>query len=214
MGHAIEALAQGRGHEVVACIDAEGEWPARLDADVAIEFSTPATAAANVERCIDCGVAVVCGTTGWNADYDRVAAHCRAVGGRMLTASNFSVGMNIVFAINRRLAALMAPHPEYRVDISETHHVHKLDAPSGTALTLRDQIVDCGGRDAVQIPIESVREGEVAGIHTVRYASEADTITLCHEAHSRRGLAEGALLAAEWLTQAGAGVYTMQDVVG
>ena len=131
----------------------------------------------------------------------------------MLTATNFSIGMNIMFALNERLAQLMRGRSEYSVDITETHHIHKLDAPSGTAITLQEQIVENGERKAASIPIESIREGEVPGTHTVRYDSEIDTITLTHEAHSRKGLALGALLAAEWLAKAAPGVYTMKDVL-
>ena len=133
----------------------------------------------------------------------------------MLASSNFSIGMNIMFAINEKLAMLMDSHPEYSVDISETHHIHKLDAPSGTAITLRQQIaaVSHGNRSIPEnIPIESIREGEIAGIHTVRYNSEIDTLTITHEAHSRKGLALGALMAAEFLAGK-QGVFTMKDIL-
>ena len=212
MGHAVEACARRAGHEVVATLDRDERWPEGLAADVAVEFSTPATAAENVTRCLEGGLAVVCGTTGWYGRYDEVAALCRHTGGRMLTATNFSIGMNIVFALNERLAALMRGS-DYRVSISETHHIHKLDAPSGTALSLQEQIVTFGGRTAAEVPVTSVREGEVAGIHTVRYESRYDTISLTHEAHNRDGLAHGALVAAEWLATAAPGVYTMKDVL-
>ena len=213
MGHAVEALCGGRGHAVVLRLDRDDPWPATIEADVAIEFSTPATAAANVKRCLERGVPVVCGTTGWYAAYNEVVDLCRQRGGRLLTATNFSIGMNIMFALNERLAALMRGRTTYSVDIAETHHIHKLDAPSGTAITLRDQIVECGGRAEAEVSIASFREGEVPGTHVVRYASAIDTITLTHEAHSRQGLAEGALLAAEWLAGAPAGVYTMKDLL-
>ena len=238
MGHAIEALAAERGHEVTVKIDKDesgkwkvesgewkvesGEWKVESGkwkvergkmADVAIEFTTPATAADNVLRCLEMGMPVVCGTTGWYARYDEVSEFCRRSGGRLVAATNFSVGVNIMFALNRRLAELMRGRG-YAVDIAETHHIHKLDAPSGTALTLQEQIVESGERTVESVPIASYREGEVPGTHVVRYSSEADTLTLTHEAHSRRGLAEGALIAAEWLMTAPAGVYNMQDVLG
>ncbi len=215
MGHAIEALATERGHKVVCTIDNNTEMADReavmRQADVAIEFTTPATVVANIRHCFAVGVPVVSGTTGWNADYAAVAYECRCCGGRLFTASNFSIGMNIMFSLNERLADIMAARDGYTVSLSETHHIHKLDAPSGTALVLQSAI-----RQRIpeqEAPIESIREGEVPGIHTVRYDSEVDTITLTHEAHSRKGLALGALLAAEYLVKAEPGVYTMKDLL-
>lgn len=213
MGHAIEAMATGRGHTVACRIDRDDPWPGHMDADVAIEFTTPATAVANIRRCWAAGLPVVCGTTGWDAERPAVEAECRAGGHTLFAASNFSIGMNIMFALNERLAELMRGR-DYAVSIAETHHIHKLDAPSGTALTLREQIVACGERAEASVPIASYREGEVPGTHTVVYDSEIDTLTLTHEAHSRKGLAMGALLAAEWLVQAEPGVYTMKDLLG
>lgn len=210
MGHAIEALAPERGHRIVCTIDTPEEWTQReallRAADVAIEFTMPQAAAANLKRCMTMGLRVVCGTTGWYNDYEAVAALCREHDGALLTATNFSLGMNIMFALNERLDALMASHPGYSASITETHHVHKLDAPSGTAITLRQQM------HRAEVPIRSIREGEVAGIHTVQYDSVEDSISITHEAHSRRGLAVGALVAAEWL-QHRQGVYTMKDVI-
>lgn len=213
MGHAIETLAAERGHKVTTKIDKDEPWPAKIDADVAIEFTTPATATANMLRCLEAGVPVVCGTTGWYSDYERVVAECKKLKGRLFTATNFSIGMNIMFALNERLANLMRGRDDYKVSISETHHIHKLDAPSGTAITLQEQIVEAGKRKVESIPITSYREGEVPGTHTVVYDSEIDTITLTHEAHSRKGLALGALLAAEFLAKAEPGVYTMKDIL-
>ena len=219
MGHAIEALAAKKGHETAWRVDNEAEWAVALEGwrtqkpDVAIEFSQPSVAEANVRRCLEAGVPVVCGTTGWYAAYEAVCALCSQRGGRLLTATNFSVGMNIMFALNERLAALMRGRTEYDVDLREVHHIHKLDAPSGTAITLRSQIAASGERRVEEIPIESVREGEVPGTHTVTYRSAIDTISLTHEAHSREGLASGALLAAEWLVGAAPGIYTMKDVL-
>ena len=213
MGHAIEAQALKRGHSVACVIDKEDPWPDGVDADVAVEFTTPATAVENIRRCWRLGLPVVCGTTGWNAQYEAVKAECLAGGHGLLAASNFSIGMNIMFALNERLAELMRGR-DYAVSIAETHHIHKLDAPSGTAITLRDQIAESGKRKVESIPIASYREGEVPGTHTVVYDSEIDTLTLTHEAHSRKGLAMGALLAAEWLVQAEPGVYTMKDLLG
>lgn len=213
MGHAIEALSAERGHSVTLRLDKGDAWPEKIDADVAIEFSTPATAVDNMLRCIESGLPVVCGTTGWYDRYNEVVEACRKAGGRLMTATNFSIGMNIMFALNERLAQLMRGRSEYSVDIAETHHIHKLDAPSGTAITLQEQIVESCERSKENVPIASYREGEVPGTHTVRYNSEIDTITLTHEAHSRKGLALGALTAAEWLVTAGEGIYTMKDVL-
>ena len=212
MGHAVEEYALQRGHAVVATVDKGQPWPERIDADVAVEFSTPATAVENICRCWQLGLPVVCGTTGWYDRYEEVKAECLRQGNSLLTATNFSLGMNIMFALNEKLAALMRGR-DYTVSISETHHIHKLDAPSGTALSLRDQIADCGQRAVDSIPIESFRIGEVPGTHTVVYDSEIDTLTLTHEAHSRKGLAQGAVLAAEWLSKAPAGVFTMKDLL-
>ena len=213
MGHAVEEFALKQGHEVVCTLDKGESWPVQTGADVAIEFTTPDTAFANLERCLEAGIPVVCGTTGWYERYDEIKDLCRKRNGRMLTATNFSLGMNIMFALNERLAALMRNLP-YQVAISETHHIHKLDAPSGTAITLQQQIVREGHRQKSEIPITSYREGEVPGTHTVVYDSAIDTISLTHEAHSREGLAQGALLAAQWLTGAIPGVYTMKDLLG
>lgn len=215
MGHAVEAEAAGRGHRVVCTVDNDSEWDSKAEAlrtaDVAIEFSTPATAVANIRRCFDHGLPVVSGTTGWNDRLEEVRSECLQRGQTLFTASNFSIGMNIMFALNERLAELMASYPQYRIGITETHHIHKLDAPSGTAITLREQIVDHLGRNE-EIPIESIREGEVAGIHTVVYDSEIDTLTLTHEAHSRKGLAVGALIAAEFVVGK-KGCFTMKDLL-
>ena len=215
MGHAIEALASERGHAVVATVDNGDQWSevSAQSPDVAIEFSTPATAVENIRRCWQLGLPVVCGTTGWNAQYEEVKAECLAGGHALFTASNFSIGMNIMFALNEQLAELMRGRDDYKVNIAETHHIHKLDAPSGTAITLQQQIVEFGARSSELVPITSYREGEVPGTHTVVYDSEIDTLTLTHEAHSRKGLAQGALLAAEWLVGK-KGVFTMKDLLG
>ncbi|MCR5444788.1 MAG: 4-hydroxy-tetrahydrodipicolinate reductase [Bacteroidales bacterium] len=213
MGHAIEAYALQHGHSVACTIDKGDPWPERLEADVAVEFTTPQTAVENIKRCLTLGVPVVCGTTGWYDRFEEVRDLCRQTGGHMLTATNFSLGMNMMFALNEHLARLMK-NSSYKVSITETHHVHKLDAPSGTAITLQQQIVEQGNRTVKEVPITSYREGEVPGTHTVVYDSEIDTITLTHEAHSRQGLAQGAVVAAEWLVKAVPGVYTMKDLLG
>ena len=212
MGHAIEQLALSRGHSVTLILDKDDPWPQSVDADVAVEFTTPATAVDNLHRCFTIGLPVVCGTTGWYDQYESVVAECLRRKGALLAATNFSIGMNIMFAINEHLASLMQGRDEYRVYITETHHVDKLDAPSGTALSLQQQILTATRRTAADVPITSIREGEIPGTHTVVYDSDIDTITLTHEAHSRQGLALGALLAAEFLVGK-KGVFSMKDLL-
>lgn len=216
MGHEIEKIAVCRKHAIVCTIDNDNEWAEKErlleKCDVAIEFSTPATAVANIRRCLEHGLATVCGTTGWYDEYESIATLCEILGGALFTATNFSIGMNIMFALNKRLAELMRGHDEYSIEISETHHIHKLDAPSGTAITLRNGIMEILDKEKPDIPIESIREGEIAGIHTVRYNSTADTISITHEAHSRQGLAMGAVLATEYLNGK-KGIFGMKDLL-
>lgn len=212
MGHAIEDYALKIGYEVTCRIDVGDPWPDKIDADVAVEFTSPQNAVGNLFRCFERHLPVVCGTTGWYDRYDEVCAECRRLGGTMLSATNFSLGMNIMFALNEQLARYMNG-ANYKVGIAETHHVHKLDAPSGTAITLQQQIVENGNRRIEDVPITSYREGEVPGTHTVAYESAIDSIYLTHEAHNRLGLAQGAVVAADWLLKAAPGVYTMKDVL-
>ena len=212
MGHAIEQYALQLGYEVTCKIDIGDPWPDKIDADVAVEFSTPQTAVENLLRCFERHLPVVCGTTGWYDKYNEVCNECRRMGGSMITATNFSLGMNIMFALNEHLARIMSGCP-YKVGIAETHHIHKLDAPSGTAITLQQQIVENGKRKVEDVPITSYREGEVPGTHTVMYESAVDSIYLTHEAHNRLGLAQEAVVAADWLVKAAPGVYTMKDVL-
>ena len=227
MGHMIEGIALERGHEIVGIIDptlVNGDCSLVTDfdseefrsADVAIEFTTPATAKENVLRAWAQGVPVVCGTTGWKPEELRVEGlELREVDSRKLIvdsktgktmlvwSSNFSVGVNIFFDLNKQLAAMMKAQPQYTPSITEIHHIHKLDKPSGTAKTLAEQIENelpslqggAGGR----LPIESIREGEVPGTHEVKWDSEEDTIIITHIAKGRRGFALGAVLAAESL---------------
>lgn len=209
MGRAVEAVALERGHTTAAIIDPLVESPSTIAADVAFEFSTPATAVDNILRCFDLGIPVVSGTTGWNARLDEVVDICRQRGQTLFVASNFSIGMNIMFELNRRLAELMQGR-DYQVAISETHHIHKLDAPSGTAIVLADDIAAVTGGERPHIT--SHRIGEVPGIHEVVYDSAVDTLTLRHEAKNRKGLALGAVLAAEFLVGK-KGIYTMRDLL-
>ena len=201
MGHMIESIARERGHEIVSIIDQnnleEFESNAFASADVAIEFTTPQTAADNILRAWKAGVPVVCGTTGWDVEAMRREATRREGDGiGLMWSSNYSIGVNILFALNRQLAKFMEAYPEYTPHMTEVHHIHKLDAPSGTAKTLQEAI----GDDRLKIrDIESIREGEVAGIHTVVWDSEIDTISISHSAKSRKGFALGAVIAAEWM---------------
>lgn len=191
MGHMIEEVALSRGHEIVAHIDVGDAFDLK-GADVAIEFTTPATAKENVLRAWAQGVPVVCGTTGWDAasliEEDQ-QMHDKPM---LIWKSNFSVGVNIFFDLNKQLAAAMKAQPQYTPSITETHHIHKLDKPSGTAKTLAEQI-------GTNVAIESIREGEVPGTHEVKWDSEEDTIIITHIAKGRRGFALGAVLAAESL---------------
>ena len=214
MGKAVEALALERGHSVGVTIDDEDDWMGKIESlrecDVAVEFSTPATVVGNIMRCFDMGMPVIVGTTGWYDQLESVVHDCQQREQALFVASNFSIGMNIMFELNRRLAQLMDGREEYAASITETHHVHKLDAPSGTAISLANDMKEELGRT---VPITSIREGEVPGIHEVVYDSDIDTLTLRHSAKSRKGLALGAVLAAEFL-EGKKGYYTMRDMLG
>ena len=211
MGHIIESVALERGHEVVCVIDKDNQGDfeslAFASADVAIEFTMPQMASANILRAWESGVPVVCGTTGWNVEAMKQEAMKRNAG--LMWSSNYSVGVNVLFVLNKQLAKLMEKYPTYKPNMTEVHHVHKLDAPSGTAKTLQEAIGD--GRLAVS-DIESIREGEVPGIHTVVWDSEVDTISISHSAKSRRGFALGAVIAAEWM-KGKAGWHEFEEVI-
>ena len=202
MGRTVEQVALERGHEIVFRGDVGWQVSELPEADVVVEFSTPQTAEENVDRLLDRRLPVVSGTTGW--DTEAMREKSRRTGVAFLWASNFSVGVNLFFALNERLAELMKGY-DYQPSVTEIHHIHKLDKPSGTARTLAAAI---GG----DVPVESIREGEVAGIHTVRWESKADTISITHEAKSRTGFALGAVIAAEWL-QGKQGWHTMREVL-
>ena len=198
MGHIIESIALERGHEIVCIIDKDNtedfHSAAFASADVAIEFTTPQTAEANVLRAWAVGIPIVSGTTGWNIEATRLEAIRQKAG--LMWSSNYSIGVNLLFALNKQLAKFMEAYPNYTPHMTEVHHIHKLDAPSGTAKTLQEAIGD--KRLAIN-DIESIREGEVPGIHTVTWDSEIDTISISHSAKSRKGFALGAVIAAEWM---------------
>ena len=212
MGRMIEGIALSRGHEIVSVIDIDNqqdfESEAFASADVAIEFTTPWTAYDNYMKAWKAGVKVVSGSTGWMKDHgDEVRRACSEGGKTLFWASNFSVGVAIFSAVNEYLAKIMNAFPQYDVNMVETHHVHKLDAPSGTAITLAEQIVDnldrkkkWGLHETAQdvLRIDDIRRGEVAGIPSVTYDSPEDMITITHDAHGRTGFALGAVLAAEY----------------
>lgn len=201
MGHIIEQIALDRGHTIVAHIDPLQTDGCLDQAEVAIEFSTPVAAEANVRRCLELGIPVVSGTTGWD-----VNPLISDSGTPFIWTSNFSLGVNILFAMNRHLSRVMTTYSDYKPSITEVHHVHKLDRPSGTAKTLAADL-------PVGTPVESIREGEVAGIHTITWDSPVDTITLSHSAKNRSGFALGAVLAAEWLP-GHLGFHAMTEVLG
>ena len=224
MGHEVERLALAKGHEVVVTIDNEQEWDERLEqlktADVAIEFSQPDQAFANISRCFDLHLPIVVGTTAWYDRLDEVNNRCIKEHQSLFYAPNFSIGMNMVFRINKQLAQFAEKYG-YAMSLAETHHIHKLDKPSGTAAKLANDIIAESSRyqcwsinepyPADTLPIEVTREGEVFGIHSVTARSSADRITLTHEAFSREGLAQGALAAAEFLIGKH-GVFTMENL--
>jgi 4-hydroxy-tetrahydrodipicolinate reductase len=224
MGKMIEQIARDRGHEIVSIIDVDNqedfESPEFASADVAIEFTAPQAAYGNYLKAWAKGVKVVSGSTGWMKEHgDEVRQAC-AEGKTLFWASNFSIGVAIFSAVNRYLARIMNQFPQYDVELEETHHVHKLDHPSGTAITLGEEIVKELDRktgwgedttDPQLLRIDHIRRGEVAGIHTIRYDSEADLITITHDAHSRKGFALGAVLAAEY-TLEHSGLLTISDM--
>jgi 4-hydroxy-tetrahydrodipicolinate reductase len=227
MGHEIEGIAIRRGHTINLVIDKDnaGDLNAHnlKGIDVAIEFSFPETAFRNILTCLELKVPVVSGTTGWLADYEKAAEACRLNNTSFIHSSNFSLGVNILFRLNSELAGIMSGYHEYSPSIEEIHHIKKLDAPSGTAISLAGGIigqnVNYTGwsqgkyKTGNKIPINSIREGTVPGIHTVEWESDDDIISLRHETRSRKGLASGALLAAEYISVR-KGIFTMGDVLG
>jgi len=226
MGHMIEEVAMQRGHDIVLKIDVNNQQDFNKEtiskADVAIEFTGPESAFQNVMKAIGFGIPVVSGSTGWNDKLDEARNYCKQNHGGFLHTSNFSIGVNIFFEINKLLAKLMASQPEYDVTMKEVHHTAKKDAPSGTAVTLAEQIlsnlprkknwVNQPAEVSEQLSIISERIDPAAGTHYVKYSSEVDDIEIIHTAHSRKGFALGAVLAAEYIADK-KGVFSMKDVL-
>ncbi len=226
MGKIIERIALERGHEIVSKVDVDNlddfDSAAFKSADVAIEFTVPQVAVSNIKRAFKSNVPVVCGTTGWTEALPELKAIIDAEGKTLFWASNFSLGVNIFMAVNKYLAGIMNQFPEYNVEMTEVHHTQKLDAPSGTAITLAEGILENIDRKdnwaketetkPTDLAIKSIREGQVPGIHTIRYESAVDSIEMTHDAKSREGFALGAVVAAEF-TAGKKGLLGMSDLL-
>jgi 4-hydroxy-tetrahydrodipicolinate reductase len=220
MGQTIERIALERGHEIVLKKDEFNTYEGLSNADVAIDFSIPAVAVANISNCFYANVPVISGTTGWLDRYDEMAALCKEKNGAFISSSNFSLGVNLFFGLNEYLAKMMSKFGSYSVEMEEIHHTQKLDAPSGTAISLAKGVIENSDytnwtleeAKENQIHIEAVRTENVPGTHTVTYSSEVDTIEIKHTAHNRDGFALGAVIAAEWIVGKH-GIFTMKDVL-
>lgn len=232
MGKIIEEIAISRGHSIVLKVNSANSATFSdselKQADVAIEFSRPDSVMQNISRCITAGVPIVVGTTGWYANLENVKKEVQSANGALFHASNFSLGVNLFFKMNEQLAELMKPFPEYEPSIEEIHHIHKLDAPSGTGITLAEGLLTHLGRknnwklytekgpasaNDTDLPLIAIRTGEVPGTHMVTYTSSIDRISMTHEAFNRKGFATGSVVAAEWITSR-KGVFTMRDLLG
>ncbi|MFD0835414.1 4-hydroxy-tetrahydrodipicolinate reductase [Mariniflexile aquimaris] len=221
MGKTIEQIAINRGHKIVLTVDKDDDNYDITKADVAIDFSIPTVAFNNISNCLNNGVPVISGTTGWLEHYDKAVALCEEKKGAFIYASNYSLGVNIFFELNKTLAKMMSTLKQYNVSMEEIHHTQKLDAPSGTAISLANDIIahnsnfekwqlDESGEKT--IPIVAKRIADVPGTHTIKYESEVDTISIEHIAHNRQGFALGAVVAAEWIVGK-SGVFSMNDVL-
>jgi 4-hydroxy-tetrahydrodipicolinate reductase len=227
MGKAIEEIASSKNHTIVARIGANN-WDdlINLDSgkvDVAIEFSQPEAAYDNIIKCLELGIPTISGTTGWLDKKMQVEQYCKDKNSTFLYASNFSIGVNIFFKINELVSQIMDKFPEYTAQMEEVHHIHKKDSPSGTAITLAEGVasnhhainswIETDNTSKIekgQLPIKSLREGEVPGTHTIQYSSDVDSISIEHKAHTRDGFALGAILVAEWITDK-KGLLSMKD---
>ncbi len=221
MGKVIERIALERGHEIVLKKSSSDNYSGLENADVAIDFSVPSSAVANISECLNNGIPVVSGTTGWLEEYSNVVALCEQKNGSFIYGSNFSLGVNLFFELNNYLAKMMSKFKNYSASMEEIHHTQKLDAPSGTAISLAKGIIensdyinwtlDANPKEN-ELAIEALRIENVPGTHSIFYNSEVDTIEIKHTAHSRDGFALGSIIAAEWLVGK-KGVYTMKDVL-
>ena len=224
MGKEIEAIALQRGHTIVLKVGKSNASTFMTDlkkADVAIEFSTPHAVIANIKTCFGAGVPVVVGTTGWYDQFQEIEADCKQKNGSLFHATNFSLGVNVFFKLNMYLAELMNKYDSYDVEMEEIHHIHKLDKPSGTAISLANQIIEKTDRKTKwsitdkspeTLFIKDVREGEVPGTHIIKYTSAIDDIEIIHKAHNRKGFALGAVIAAEYI-HGKKGIFTMKDLI-
>jgi 4-hydroxy-tetrahydrodipicolinate reductase len=226
MGKEIEKIAISRGHTIVLKVDINNATTFSIDelkkVDVAIEFSTPHSAINNIYKCFEAAIPIVVGTTGWLNKLDEVKQKCSEKKQTLFYASNYSIGVNLFFKLNESLAKLMNSYPAYNVTMEEIHHIHKADAPSGTAITLANQVIDKiksknkwvndSTNNANELSIISKRIDEVPGTHTVTYSSEVDEISITHIAHSRKGFALGAVIAAEWVKDK-KGIFGMSDLM-
>ncbi len=226
MGREIEKIALTRGHKIVLKVDVDNANTYTVEelkqADAAIEFSTPDTAIANIYKCFEANVPVVVGTTGWLDKLNEVTAKCESENKGLFYASNFSIGVNLFFKLSEQMAKLMNAYPDYKPSIEEIHHIHKLDAPSGTAITLAEHVlsqtpgkskwVNNETQEQEELGIVSKRIEEVPGTHTITYTSEIDELSLEHKAYNRKGFALGAVVAAEWMKEK-QGVYGMKDLM-
>jgi 4-hydroxy-tetrahydrodipicolinate reductase len=222
MGKVIERVALNRGHEIVAKIDRSDNKNDLLKADVVIEFTSPESVLDNLKYCISNSLPTICGTTGWNSSIREIYNLLEAENGALVHASNFSLGVNIFFELNKKLAAMIHGFEEYNVHLKEVHHTEKKDAPSGTAITIAEGIMENTtftdwhlgtSNKETSLGIEALREHDVKGTHLVAYDSDVDQIEIKHTAHSRDGFALGAVIAAEWI-QGKKGAYGMKDVLG
>ena len=221
MGKVIERIALERGHEILLKKDQHTSFDGLKNADVAIDFSVPDSAVDNISECLNNGIPVISGTTGWLVDYPKMVELCNAKNGSFIYGSNFSLGVNVFFELNEYLAKMMANLKQYNVSMEEIHHTQKLDAPSGTAITLAEGVIKNTNYAnwtletpiSNEIHIEAKRIENVPGTHSIFYDSEVDQIEIKHTAHSREGFALGAVIAAEWLVGK-KGVFTMKDVLG
>jgi 4-hydroxy-tetrahydrodipicolinate reductase len=226
MGQEIEKIALKRNHKIVSIIDQENHWIEFADeirkADVAIDFSTPSSAYNNIRNAFNNNIPIVVGTTGWKDRLPEIRTLCDKMNQSLIYSSNFSIGVNLFFELNKKLANLMKDYPEYDVNIEEVHHTAKIDSPSGTAIKLADDIlniikykskwVNAEETESEELQIESKRVSNTPGTHIITYNSKIDSIEIKHTAHNRQGFAQGAIMAAEWVVNQ-KGVFTMKDVL-